>query len=193
MTVAASEQRRELAELVELYQAGVWRYLRFLGCAEAEADDLTQETFLAAVRAPLEVRSPGETAAWLRRVARNMLLAARRKSGREPAFVELEAAEAVWAQAAGEDGLADYLAALEDCLTVAIDERRRTALVLFYREGLSRDQVAERLALTADGVKTLLRRARSALRACIERKLNASPSQSKSKVSHERVEPSPRS
>jgi len=29
------------AEIIETHQAGVWRYLRFLGCDEAQADDLT--------------------------------------------------------------------------------------------------------------------------------------------------------
>ena len=39
--------RLDLAELVREHQADVWRYLRYLGADGHDADDLTQETFLA--------------------------------------------------------------------------------------------------------------------------------------------------
>ena len=38
--------------LIESHQAELWRYLRYLGCDAAEAEDLTQETFLAALSGP---------------------------------------------------------------------------------------------------------------------------------------------
>jgi len=98
MTAAAAERRADLAGLVRGHQAGVWRYLRFLGCEPDEADDLVQETFLAVLRDGFEERSPGQTAAYLRTVARNRLLMARRKDRSRPAAVDLEAAEAVWAR-----------------------------------------------------------------------------------------------
>ena len=40
-----------------------------------------------------------------------------------------------------------------------------------YDEDRSREEIAARLDLTADGVKTLLRRARASLRDCVERKI----------------------
>lgn len=122
-----------MAGLVRAHQAGVWRYLRFLGCDPAEADDLVQETFLAVLRDGFEVRSPRETAAYLRTVARNRLLMARRKARRGPPEVDLEAAEAVWAKVASRDGLGDYLAALGDCLEVAVTPRVRRAPDRAYR------------------------------------------------------------
>lgn len=160
-----------MAALVQAHQAGIWRYLRFLGCQRAEADDLTQETFLAVLREEFEVRSPTETAAYLRTVARNRLLALRRKQCNAPPLVDLEAAEAVWARAAGHDGLSDYLVALGQCLEVAVSPRVRRALELQYRDRASRAEIAASLELAVDGVKTLLRRARSALRGCVERKV----------------------
>ena len=69
------------AELVHAHQAGVWRYLCYLGAAPIEADDLTQETFLSVIRRPLEQRSPRETAGYLRTVARRQLLNLRRREG----------------------------------------------------------------------------------------------------------------
>ncbi|HLA84622.1 MAG TPA: RNA polymerase sigma factor [Thermoguttaceae bacterium] len=160
-----------MAGLVRAHQAGVWRYLRFLGCDHGEADDLTQETFLAVLRDGFEVRSPAETAGYLRTVARHRLLAARRKTQNRPALVDLEAAEAVWARAAGDDGLGDYLAALGECLGSAVTPRVRRALELQYASRAGRSQIAAELSLAVEGVKTLLRRARSVLRECVERRL----------------------
>lgn len=161
-----------MAALVRSHQAGVWRYLRYLGCPAAEADDLTQDTFLAVFRDGFEDRSAEQTAAYLRTVARNRLLAVRRSQKKAPE-VDLAAAEAVWAETVGDRGMDDYLVALEDCLEVGVTPRVRRALELFYRDRLSRDKIAEQLEMAAEGVKTLLRRARSVLRECVERKLGS--------------------
>jgi len=171
MTAATADRQAEMAVLVEAHQAGVWRYLRFLGCDAGEADDLVQETFLAVLPKPFDVRSPAETAAYLRTVARNRLLMARRKEAGSPPAVDIEAAEAVWARVASHDGLGDYLAALGDCLETAVSPRVRRALELQYRQRASRTEIADELKLAVEGVKTLLRRARTALRDCVERKV----------------------
>jgi RNA polymerase sigma-70 factor, ECF subfamily len=173
MTAATADRQADMAALVHTHQAGVWRYLRFLGCDHAEADDLTQETFLAVLRRPFEIRSPLATAAYLRTVARNCLLMARRKSQNSPQTVDLAAAERVWAETAGDGGLDDYLAALGQCVEVAVGPRTRRALELQYAEGASRAEIAAELKLTDEGVKTLLRRAREVLRDCVERRLRS--------------------
>jgi RNA polymerase sigma-70 factor (ECF subfamily) len=171
MTAATADRRAEVADLVQAHQAGVWRYVRFLGCDPTEADDLVQETFLAVLREGFENRSPAQTAAYLRTVARNRMLMARRKEGRVPPSVDIEAAEAVWARVAGVDGLDDYLGALGDCLEEAVSPRVRRALELQYRDRASQAEIAAQLELAVEGVKTLLRRARSALRDCVQRKV----------------------
>jgi len=160
-----------MASLVRAHQAGVWRYLRFLGCDSTEADDLTQETFLVVLRKGFEVRSTAETGAYLRTVARNRLLMDRRKRRSQPEVVDLEAAEAVWAEVAGEDDMSGYLAALGECLKKAVSPRVRRALELQYRDKAGRAEIATELDLAVEGVKTLLRRARSALRECVQRRL----------------------
>ena len=159
-----------MAALVQAHQAGVWRYLRYLGCEPNEADDLTQETLLVVLREGFEVRSPVQTAAYLRTVARNRMLMDRRKHRNKPLTVDLEAAEAVWAEVANEDGLNDYLLALGECLQQAVTPRVRRALELQYRDRADRAEIAAALDLAVEGVKTLLRRARSALRDCVERR-----------------------
>ena len=57
------------------------------------------------------------------------------------------------------------------CLKKAVSPRVRRALELQYRDRASRAEIAAELDLAVEGVKTLLRRARSALRDCVERRL----------------------
>jgi len=159
----------DLAGLVDQHHADIWRYLRYLGAAAADADDLTQETFVALSRSKFVERSRGETAKYLRTVARNQLLMFRRYQGREIDTVQLEAAEQVWADTVDDVGMSTLLDTLTDCLK-AVDGRAREAIQLFYRDGLSRKAMAAAMKIQPEGVKTLLRRTRDILRDCIERK-----------------------
>ena len=86
----------DLASLINSHQAGVWRYLRVLGCSAAEADDLTQETFLAVWQRPFQQYSAAATSAYLRTVARNLFLTARRRGSKQVPLGELEELEAAW-------------------------------------------------------------------------------------------------
>lgn len=160
-----------LAELVRQHQADVWRYLRYLGATAADADDLTQETFLAVARSNFEEHSVRQTAAYLRTVARNQLLMARRREGREISTVTLSAAEQVWSTAVDGIGTSQFLAALSDCLA-QLKGRARAAIDGFYRQHRSREELASQLDMKPEGVKTLLRRTRDVLRKCIEKRVS---------------------
>lgn len=166
-----TDQPPDLAILVGRHQAGVWRYVRFLGADTTEADDLTQETFLALTRGGFVERDERQTAGYLRVVARNQLLALRRRQHREVSTVEMEAADSVWAAAAGPDGsLMKYLDALRDCVE-QLEGRARQVVNLHYHDHARRQAIATQLGMQADGVKTLLRRTREVLRECVERKI----------------------
>jgi RNA polymerase sigma-70 factor, ECF subfamily len=168
---AMSSEPFDLARVVREHQAGVWRYVRFLGAEPTEADDLTQETFLALAHGGFVERDERQTIGYLRVVARNQLLALRRRQSREINTVDLEAADAVWAAAAGVDGsLTAYLDALRDCIS-KLERRAQEVIELHYRDKAGREVIANQLGMQPDGVKTLLRRIRQVLRECIERKL----------------------
>jgi len=154
--------------MVREHQAGLWRYLRFLGCDAALAEDLVQDTFLAVWDKPFEDRGPQATSAYLRRAAKNAFLMAVRRKRARPAFVSLRDADGVWRDACGDDDGAAYRAALADCVE-RLNARQRQGVELFYAQRSSRDGIAAALGMTPDGVKTLLRRTREALRACVER------------------------
>ena len=169
MTTVSEQLEVELATIVAEHQAEVWRYLRYLGANSADADDLTQETFVALSRSTFCYQSRPETSAYLRTVARNQLLMLRRLEGREVDTVQLTAAEEAWAEAVGPDSMDDFLVALADCLTT-LEGRAQSVIDMFYRDGLGRAEIATALEMQPDGVKTLLRRTRQLLRQCIERK-----------------------
>lgn len=170
--------RMDWARLVRDRQAEVWRYLRFLGAESAEADDLTQETFLAVVRSDFVEASDAQTAGYLRTVARRQLLMLRRKQERRCETPELETAETVWADAMWRarthtDQWQDHVDAARGCVE-KLEGRVRQAIDLAYRQSESREAIATQLEMTVDGVKTLLRRTREKLRECIEAALNES-------------------
>ncbi len=155
--------------MVREHQAGLWRYLRYLGCDVGLAEDLVQDVFLAVWRRPFEDRGSRATAAYLRRAAHNRFLMAVRKKKVRPAFRDLREADEAYAIHAGDDDGAGYRAALRACLS-GLRERAKKALELRYEDKKPRKAIAAALGLTMDGVKTLLRRTREALRDCIERK-----------------------
>jgi len=168
--------RQELAALVRAHQAELFRYMRYLGADRVAAEDLVQETFLAAFRSDAvpETGDDRTVARWLRGVARNLFLQHCRRSRRTPVTVDaaaLEQAETTWRGAflRGGDGF-DTVEALRRCLEgLSADQRR--VLDLRYAEGRSRADMAVVLAMTENGVKSLLQRLRARLAECVERRL----------------------
>lgn len=176
----------DAARLIEEHQAGVWRYLRVLGCNAAEAEDLTQDTFLAVLEKPFHDYQRAATAAYLRQVARNLLISSRRRAARgatavmnaaetkpdELDMAEFQAAEAAWLRWSGDDDGAERLAALRRCLQT-LTARARQALELRFGEQASRAAIAAALNMSEDGAKNVLQRAKQHLRACIEKEISS--------------------
>jgi len=155
----------DVARLVREHQAGVWRYLRVLGCPAAEAEDLTQETFLAVLTKPFHDYNRQATAAYLRQVARNLFISSRRRA---VAVAELDEAEAAWLRWAVKDDGQELMNALQACLK-KLTERARLALDLRFGRQAPRAEIAASLGLSEDGAKNLLQRAKQQLRACVEK------------------------
>ena len=160
----------DAAQLIREHQAGVWRYVRVLGCSRELAEDLTQETFLAVLQRPFEDRGPAATAAYLRHAARNFFISHQRRSGRYVLVEDVEEIDAAWDRWAGRDDGETLMAALQQCLE-GLSDRARMALDLRFRQQQSRNQIAEAVELSEDGAKNLMQRAKQYLRECIERKL----------------------
>lgn len=164
--------RIDAARLVEEYQAGIWRYLRALGADPPLAEDLTQETFLAVLRKPFEQYHPAATAAYLRKVARNLFITHQRRINPTVQIGDLELVETDWSRWAATDNGDELLAALRGCWQ-HVSPRAQEALNMRFRDRASRTDIAAKLELSPDGAKNLMQRAKKALRECIERKMTS--------------------
>lgn len=168
VTAVSMPLKVDVSELVRRHQVEIWRYLRFLGCDAAAAEDLAQDTFVAVLSKPFSDRGPGAAAAYLRRVARNLLLKSRRGPARSP--VELDEMEASWQRFRGEDGGDAYMEALRACVQ-SLQGKTRSVVDLVFREGRSLPATASVVGLTVNGVRTLLQRMRQGLRDCVARRM----------------------
>ena len=125
------------------------------------AEDLTAETFLAAVSAVQRDAVPQMTVAWLVGVARHKLVDHWRRQGREER--KLRAVESGVVEA--EDPWDRHLDAhrAHDVLD-RIAPQFRAALTLRYLDGLSVPEVADLLGRTVTATEALLVRAKAAFR-----------------------------
>jgi RNA polymerase sigma-70 factor (ECF subfamily) len=158
--------------LIEAYQAGVWRYLRAMGCESALAEDLTQETFLAVLQRPFNDVSPAATSAYLRKTALNLLISHERRAGRVRIVENIELLDKTWTRWAGDDDGEAVLQHLRNCLG-RLAARARMALEMRFREEHSRAEIAAALEITEHGAKNLMQRAKQQLRDCIESKMSS--------------------
>lgn len=161
------------AQLIADHQVGLWRYLRALGCESNEAEDLTQETFLAVLRKPFEYYGKAAAASYLRKVAYHRFISARRKTSKEVLTDELERIDENWSRwltQSQNDG-SEAIDFLKECLR-QLTKRAHWALEMRFRDKLTRVEIAKNLEITEHGAKNLMQRAKQKLRDCIEGKLS---------------------
>jgi len=148
------------ADLLALYDEAlpqVYGYLLSRCGQRALAEDLTAETFLAAVDSVRQDRPV--SIAWLVGVARHKLVDHWRRQAREErslALVEAPAASDPW------DPLLDAVTARE--VLDRLGPHHRLALTLRYLDGLPVPEVARLLDRTLHATEALLVRARAAFR-----------------------------
>jgi len=127
-----------------------------------EADDLTQDVFLAAIRRLRTLREPAAFAGWLAAIARNRANDYYRRSPRHE-----ELTEAVADTAAQDDRLqAEAHAAL--AAIRSLPDAYRETLILRLVEGLTGPEIAERTGLTHGSVRVNLSRGMQMLKSKLE-------------------------
>jgi RNA polymerase sigma-70 factor (ECF subfamily) len=155
---------------------------RILGQAQ-DAEDATQQTFLALIEHIADFRQESSLATWVLRIATNHALKILRKKrkvkmiamsdmGSEEGYGDVPHPEfiAPWSRTAEEIAQdAEVQAELEKGLE-GLDEKYRLVFVLRDIEGLSVRETAEALGLTESSVKVRLLRARLALRERLTKK-----------------------
>jgi RNA polymerase sigma factor (sigma-70 family) len=154
---------RSFERLYRKHAGDVYRYALVVLRNEADAEDVTQTTFLNAYRAMEKGERPRSPQNWLIAIAHNVCRQRFRQSQRRPAEVVYE------------DELAETV--VEDDAISAEDIRRalghlafnqRSALVMRELEGRSYQEIAEILSISVSAVETLIFRARRALREQLE-------------------------
>lgn len=132
---------------------------------DATADDVTQDTYVAALRQP-----PSDSAtarSWLARVLRRVVIdrgrAGSRRTRRERAVAEHEALESA----------ADVVARMEThrrlvTAVMALEEPFRTTIVLRFHEDLSPREVARRTGVPVETVRSRTRRGLERLRCALD-------------------------
>jgi RNA polymerase sigma factor (sigma-70 family) len=155
---------RGFERLYKRYVGDVYRYALAVMRNPADAEDVTQTTFLNAYRSYVEKGSrPEKPQNWLIAIAHNVCRQRFRQSSRRPSEVSFE------------DDIADTIA--DDDTPSGDDIRRalghlafnqRAALVMRELEGRSYAEIAEILDVSTSAVETLIFRARRALREQLE-------------------------
>jgi RNA polymerase sigma-70 factor (ECF subfamily) len=158
--VSGTDQGRQLLALYDRALPQVYGYLRARVPSDAVAEDLTAETFLAAVQAVKAATVPKLTIAWLVTVARNKLVDHWRREARDESKLALASDEAV------DDSLDQHFERMRAREVLAeLGAHHRAALTLRYLDGLSVPEVANQLGRTVHATEALLVRARNAFRA----------------------------
>src|SRR6266542_835982 len=158
---------RSFERMYRRHVGDVYRYALAVMRNPADAEDVTQTTFLNAYRSYIEKGNrPEKPQNWLIAIAHNVCRQRFRQSARRPSEVAFE------------DDIADTI--VDDDVPTGEDIRRalghlafnqRAALVMRELEGRSYAEIAEILDLSTSAVETLIFRARRALREQLETSL----------------------
>ncbi|MDC3379446.1 RNA polymerase sigma factor [Planctomycetota bacterium] len=154
-----------------------YRYLR----DRDKAEDVVQETFLKLYKARDRYRPDARFASYLLRIATNICLSQLRKKkmgslDAGEGSMEPEDPDAVPPDG---DALQEELHGRVRAAVERLPDRQRIAILLNKFEGQDYAQVAEHLGLTVSATKSLLHRARMALKAELEPYLQAGPAKEK--------------
>lgn len=169
-----------LSALLARHAPTVMRFATKMCRDEADAEDVLQETLLAAARNVRDLRGGAAVSTWLYTVARSFCIKKRRRRKDQPAAFEPidgELAPVLEAPSGRPDRTLESHeigAALQEALA-KLDDTSREVIVLRDAEGLSAAETAEVLQTSVDAVKSRLHRARSALRKALEPVLYAEP------------------
>jgi len=162
--------------LVIHYQELAYNVARRIVGSPQAAEDITQESFIAAYKALNRFRD-GSFKSWLLRIVTNRCYDELRRHKRRPQFSIDELTEdnesAPFLRSLGEtpeqaQQRAELAEAIERCLQGLPDDQR-TATVLCDVEGYEYNEIADILSISLGTVKSRISRARSKLRDCLQK------------------------
>jgi RNA polymerase sigma-70 factor, ECF subfamily len=163
---AAQADRAAFAAIYARYRVPIYRYLRLRCASEDEAADLTQQVFLNALDALPRYRERGAPfAAWLFRIAHNLVANAHRRRGRTVMLDDVPAA--LWRSDDDdpeEHALRQERLAHLRSLYSTLDDDKQELLALRFGAGLSSSEIAPIVGRSQAAVKKQLTRIIQSLR-----------------------------
>ncbi len=158
----------DAGDVIGIYRETVQELYRFVfrrsGGSRELAEDITQETYLRAVREWHNGKRPDVPLAWLQTVARRLLLNHYRR--KTPELVDAARIDALFSETL--PGEPDAAAIVYWGLA-RLGRRRGELLEAFYLEGKKTAAIALEFGISERAVEGRLRRARQALRTRLER------------------------
>ena len=163
--------RAAFAQMARDHHRALLVYARTLIRDEGDARELVQDALVAAWKSMKRFDVTRDPGAWLRGIVRNKWRDYCRRRGRRPEFTDEQLAEL-------EADLADWEAqeqrpvfsALQECRE-KLPEAFGEAVQVFYYDGLSGAEAAERLGIQPATLRKRLERARAALHECLKNEI----------------------
>lgn len=184
LRVRDADDAAAFGELVERYQQRLVRVIHHLIGRPDEADDLVQEVFLRVYRTRRRYHPKARFSTWIFTIANNLALNALRSRTRRPVIPlsadsrpmgpqPFESVPAANSPAPSQQMQKQELAAIVKAALDTLNERQRMAVILNKFEGMNYAEIAEVMKLSTKAVKSLLSRARAALRDALQARLAA--------------------
>lgn len=166
---AQDGDREAFGRLVEHYRGRVFAMAMAITADAEEAQELTQETFVRALKNLPRLEAPEKFQPWLRGITHTIGRDIRRRAARERRHVEAAAQERPVAVEAADAPVTESEAAKVELAALAgtvatLPENIRVALDLRFREGLSYEEIGQTMGVPASTVRGLLHRGTKALR-----------------------------
>jgi RNA polymerase sigma-70 factor (ECF subfamily) len=163
----------DTGELFELYHDRIYRYVLRLVKNPAEAEDLTQDTFLRAYRGRESLRDPQAVRGWLYRIATHVCLDRLRQRKPQVSIDTGEGADRVNVAVSKSPSVLEITerketsACVQRCLDFLPDSYR-AVILLHEAHSLTAAEIADLLGVTVMTVKIRLHRARRKLQRVME-------------------------
>lgn len=163
----------DFSDLIRQYQERIYRYVLSLVHDPAEAEDLTQDTFLRAYRNSASLQDTAALTSWLYRIATHVCFdRLRQRARRTPLESEIDLDDVDVA----EPDTPSLLLLVEQhemsaCVQRYLDnlsDTYRAVILLHDMHGLSAPMISETIGVSLPTVKIRLHRARLKLRAALE-------------------------
>jgi RNA polymerase sigma-70 factor (ECF subfamily) len=151
---------QNVADLVEQFYALLYRYAYRLSGSQADAEDLTQQTFLTAQVKWDQLRDQERAKSWLCSILRNLFLKTLRQTDVKNPIL-LENADLI-----SDTPVVEGLIGTEELQQVLdeMPEEFRAPLILFYFEEFSYKEIAEQMEVPIGTIMSRLARGKDHLR-----------------------------